>query len=105
MIERIPVSVSAAGATVLRAGETDQPVTLLGLSLVATGAVTVKFDDGTNDLTGAMPLAANGVLTWGANPVGWIEAGQGLPLRIVLGGAVAVNGVAIVNVGGPLPIL
>lgn len=67
-------------------------IRVLKLSLVAGGAVSVKFQSAANDKTGLLPLAANGGVADSFCPVGLFETNAGEALNINLSGAVAVGG-------------
>lgn len=92
-VKHAVIATAAAGATQLVAAVVGKRIRVLGYTLVAAAAVTAKFQSATNDLTGALPLAANG----GASPTGapqvpLFETNVGEALNVNLGGAVAVAG-------------
>lgn len=63
--------------------------------LVASAAVTVRFESGTGGtaLTGQMQLSANGGFVLPFNPVGWFKTAANTLLNLELSGAVSVDGV------------
>lgn len=61
--------------------------------LIAGAAVNVKFRSANTDLTGALPLAANGGASAPGNPeLAWFETAANEALNINLSGAVQVSG-------------
>lgn len=56
----VPVAQGAAGTTVLAAASPNQKHKIIGVVLMLDATGTLKFIDGSGDLTGAMPIAANG---------------------------------------------
>lgn len=91
-------SVSAASSgnnTILAAQGASNIILVHQCILVASGAVTIKFQSGAGgtDLTGAMSIAANGGFVLPFSPVGWFKTAANTLLNLSLGGAVAVNGV------------
>jgi hypothetical protein len=56
----VAVAQGGAGTTALIAADTSQKHKVLGCALIMDAAGTLKFTDGTDDLTGAMSIAANG---------------------------------------------
>lgn len=56
------ISISSSGDNTGVAGTAAQTVRVFRIVLVAASAVSVKFRDNTTDLTGAMPLTANGTM-------------------------------------------
>lgn len=78
----IPISVSS-GTTQLVAAQAGKVISVVSYVVVASGAGTVKFSDG-SDLTGAMALAANGgVAANGQASSPWFWTGAGNALSIV----------------------
>jgi hypothetical protein len=77
-----------SGATV------GQKIRVVGYTLVAAGAVTVKFQSGgSTDLTGAMSLiTGTPVEAWGSAEAPVLSCGKDEKLNIVLSGAVQVSG-------------
>jgi hypothetical protein len=93
--QRVPITASASGNNTLVAAVTGRKIRVMSLALVASAAVTVQLQSGAGgtNLTGAMALAANGVLVLPFNSEGWGETAVATLLNLVLGGAVPVAGV------------
>lgn len=93
-LQYVAISDASSGATQLVAAPSNgQAIYVVSYAIVATGAVTVKFQSDTTDITGAMSLAANG----GVSAIGRVEAPlfacvPNKKLNINLGGAVQVSG-------------
>ena len=87
------VDESAAASTAIIAAVTGKKIRILGLVLVAAGAVdvTIEDEDGGN-LIGLMSLAANGSVVLPVSGVGYQETPAGKALHLLLGGAVQVGG-------------
>lgn len=99
----ISVSVNTSGDNTLVAAVTGATIHVVGYVLVAAGTVNVTFKSdvggGATNLTGAMPMAANGSLIAPVSPRtpaghhdGWFAAGAGLALNLNLSAGVAVTG-------------
>lgn len=88
------ISASSSGAQQAVAAVTSKKIRVLGYSLVAAGAVNVKFQSHVSptDLTGLMDFAGNGGISVPFSPVGHFETVAGEALDINLSGAVAVGG-------------
>lgn len=91
------IDISSSGANTVVAAVAGRRIKVLGYTLVAAGAVTVKWQSDTTDLSGAMALAANGVVAVAPggdslDPVPVLATAAGEALKITLGGAVAVAG-------------
>lgn len=92
------ITASASGATQLVAAVAGKRIRVLHYRLMASGAVSVKFQSASTDITGLMPFAANGGISAGAPsiiPAGLIfefQTEPGEALNINLSGAVAVGG-------------
>lgn len=100
MIRHVAISTSTQGNNSLLAADALRPQTLLALTIGAAGTVAVKLTDGTNDLTGAIPMVANGTLQLACSE-GLAKAPAGTALNLNLSGAVAVTGMATILVGEP----
>ncbi len=82
----------AATDNTLVAAVTGKKIRVLGIFVVAAGAVTVAFESSTTStLSGIMSLAANGTLE-AHNPLGLFETVAAELLNMTLGGAVQVSG-------------
>jgi hypothetical protein len=87
-----PISTAASGATQLVAAQGGAlKIKVVSYVLVASSAVTVKFQQGSTDVTGAMSLAANGGIVV-ASVAHMFETAANAALNINLGGAVQVSG-------------
>lgn len=93
--QRVAASPAASGNNTLVAGVTGRKIRVLSAILVAAGTVSPKFQSGAGgtDLTGAMPMVANGVITLPFNPEGWFETAPGALLNLNLNVAISVTGV------------
>jgi hypothetical protein len=93
-IKRVVVDDALSGDNEIVAAVTGKKIRVLSGCLVATGAVTVRFESGAGGtaLTGQMSLAANQDLVLGFDPLGHFETAAGQALNLELGGAVSVDG-------------
>ena len=84
------ISVTAGTNSLVAAQSDNQRVKVCSYAVVCDAAATVKFTDGTDDLTGAMSFATNGgISASGQASSPWFSTGRGRPLSIVTtGGAV-----------------
>lgn len=91
------MSASTNGNNTLVAAVTGRKVRVLAAVLVAAGTVSPKFQSGAGgtDLTGAMPMVANGALVLPFNPEGWFETAAGALLNLALTAGVAVTGLLV----------
>ena len=80
--------------TLLAAQGAGNKIRVLSLFLVASAAVTVRFESGAGGtaLTGQMSLAANGGFVLPFNPAGWFETAANTLLNLELSGATSVDG-------------
>ncbi|NOY41184.1 MAG: hypothetical protein GXP26_05025 [Planctomycetes bacterium] len=85
------IDASTSGDNTLVAAVSGKQLRLLGLVLVASGAVSVQLKSGSTEISGPMALATNGILEGHA---GWglMETVAGEALVLNLSGAVAVGG-------------
>lgn len=89
----LSISTAAAGQTLLVAANATLKIKVVSYVIVASAAVTVKFQSGNTDLTGAMALAANGGISAVGQPSAHVlETIVNNALNINLGGAVQVSG-------------
>jgi threonine synthase len=88
----VAIAASASGVNVLLAAVAGKKIRVLSYVLVATTAVTAKFQNGATDISGAMPLGATGVLVAPMNILGHFETAVNAALNLTLGSAVAVAG-------------
>jgi hypothetical protein len=87
------VSTAASGVTPIVAANASNRIKVVSYCLIAAGAVNVKWQSAANDLTGAMPFAANG----GAAPTGsddapLLQTNVNEALNLNLSAAVQVSG-------------
>ncbi len=88
------VDAAVSGDNTLVAAVASRKIRVLSVFLVASGAVTIRFEstaDGAK-LTGQMSAGANGNITMPFNPEGWFETVAGELLNMELGGATSVDG-------------
>lgn len=89
----VVISAASSGANSLVAAVPGKSIRVLGYALVAAGAVTVNFENGTTDISGVMSLAANGGVSYpGGVQCPAFETSPGTALGLTLGGAVQVSG-------------
>ena len=101
MIRHVAISTSTQNHNALGVtADANRPQTLLAFTLFSAGTCAVKFTDGTNDLTGAMPLVANGHVEIACSE-GLCKAPAGTALNIHLSAAIAITGMATILVGEP----
>ncbi|RMH18628.1 MAG: hypothetical protein D6698_06765 [Gammaproteobacteria bacterium] len=87
------IDTSTSGNTVLVAAASGKKIRVLSYTVVAGGPVTVKFNDGSNDLTGPITLSAAGDGGSASLPEGGLfETPAGSALNINLSAAVQVGG-------------
>lgn len=91
-------AISAASSgdnTIVAAQGTSNIILVHQVLLVATGAVTVRFESGAGGaaLTGQMAIAANGGFVIPFSPVGWFKTAANTLLNLELSGATQVSGV------------
>lgn len=97
--ERTPVflaidAASSGNNTLLAAQGSGNKIRVHQLFLVASAAVTVRFESGADGtaLTGQMQFAANGGIVLPFSPVAWFETAANTLLNLELSGAVSVDG-------------
>lgn len=85
---------ASSGDNTLVAAVTGKKIRVLAYTLIASGAVTVRFESGASGtaLSGQMSLASNGGVSAGYLPDGHFETAAGALLNLELGGAVSVDG-------------
>ena len=88
------VKISQATTTALVAAQTGAKIRVVELFLVNTTAQTLTFNSaaGGTALTGAMALAANGVLVLPFSQQGWFETAAAALLELAQSGATQVSG-------------
>lgn len=80
--------------TLLAAQGVGNKIRVHSLYLIASAAVTVRFESGAagTALSGQMVLAANGGFVLPFNPAGWFETAANTLLNLELSGAISVDG-------------
>lgn len=88
------IDVATSGDNTLLAAVTAKKIRILSLYMVASAAVTARFESGAagTALSGQMQLAANGGFVLPFNPVGWFETASGVLFNLELSGAISVDG-------------
>ncbi len=88
------IDAATSGNNTLVAAVASKKVRVLSVFLVASAAVTARFESGADGtaLTGQMQLAANGGFVLPFNPTGWFETGSNVLLNLELSGATSVDG-------------
>ncbi len=91
------IDAATSGDNTIVAAVAGRRLRVLGLVIVASGAVTARFEDGAGGtaLTGQMQLGANGVIEYGYNPAGWFETSAGTLLNLELSAATSVDGALV----------
>lgn len=80
---------ASSGATQLVAAAAGAKYRVLSVAIIATTAVSAKFQSGSTDITGTFPLGANGGFVLPFNEHGWFETNVNEALNINLSGAVS----------------
>lgn len=83
---------TAAGTTTLVAAVAGKQIQVIGLLLTMATAGTIKFQDGTTDLTGAMNLPAAGQLILNPSSMPWFVTSLGNALTLVQSGTIQISG-------------
>lgn len=88
------IDAATLGDNTIVAAVGSKKIRVLSLCLVASGAVTARFESAASGtaLTGQMVLPSGGILSLGFNPSGWFETIAGQLLNLELSGAVSVDG-------------
>jgi len=88
------IDAATSGDNTLVAAVAGAKIRVLAYVLVASAAVTVRFEDGAGGtaLSGQMQLAANGGAVAPFSPVGWFETTANTLLNLELSGAISVDG-------------
>ncbi len=85
------IDVSGSGANPVVTAVSGKHIRVVAFFGVAGGAVTVKFQSSSTDLTGLMSLAANGGVS-AEGDQGLFQTAEGEVLNVTLGGAVQFGG-------------
>jgi hypothetical protein len=88
------IDAATSGDNTIVAAVNPKKIRVLSLFLVASAAVTARFESGAGGtaLTGQMQLAANGGFVLPFNPLGWFETASNTLLNLELSGAISVDG-------------
>lgn len=86
-----PISASTSGNTAVVAAHAGQTITVVSILVIAAGTVGVKFQSGTTDITGSLPLVANSGFTQ-VSSMGVFKTSVSEALNINLDANVAVGG-------------
>ena len=80
---------ASSGATQLIAAEAGARYRVLSVAIIASAAVSVKFQSASTDVTATFPLGANGGFVLPFNEHGWFETNVNEALNAHLSGAVS----------------
>lgn len=86
------IDISSSGDNEIVAASASLVTWVYRIFLVAAGDVTIKFRDGTTDLTGAMTLKAGGSITLDLDGEPWFTTSTNTAFQINLSAAVQVSG-------------
>lgn len=86
---RLGATPASLNANELVAASTGAKYRVVAMAVIATTAVSVKFQSATTDITGTFPLGANGGFVLPFNEHGWFETASGEALNIHLSAAVS----------------
>ena len=88
------IDAATSGNNTLIAAVAAKNIRVLAYVLVASDAVTARFEDGAGGtaLSGQMQLGANGGVSAGFNPAGWFETSDNTLLNLELSDATSVDG-------------
>jgi hypothetical protein len=88
------IDAATSGNNTIVAAVVGKKIRVLSYTIVAAGAVTIRFEDGADGTakTGQMQLAANGGVSVPYSPVGHFETTANTLLNLELSGAVSVDG-------------
>lgn len=87
-----PVSFSGSGQNALVAGVPGGAISIVKILLVVAGATNITFQDGSTNLSGAMPISANGSFVLDLDLFGWYLSSIGNPINLNSSNAVQVSG-------------
>jgi hypothetical protein len=94
-ISYVSVAQGAAGATTLAAAVTDKRHKVIAVVLIIDTAGTIKFSDGSGDLTGPMSLDQNAGFVLPASAYPYLQGGINSALSLTTTGG-KVNGVVTI---------
>lgn len=88
------IDAATLGDNTIVAAVTGKKIRVLAAFIVASGAVTVRFESGASGtaLTGQMVMGANGTLALPLSSEGWFETAAGSLLNLELSAATSVDG-------------
>lgn len=86
------ISVNATGATALVAGVSLMKVRVFRIAFVVTAATTVTLQDGTTNLSGPIPLGANGAVTLDNSGDPWFTTSLGNAFNLSSAVATQISG-------------
>jgi hypothetical protein len=85
----VNASSSGSNAVLAAPGSTSVAIRVLGVAVVTTSAISVKFQSASTDISATWPLAANGGLVLPFTEHGWFQCAGGEALNVNLSGASA----------------
>lgn len=88
-IVRLGATPASSGANELVAAATGAKYRVVALAIIATTAVSAKFQSASTDITGTFPLGATGGFVLPFNEHGWFETASGEALNLNLSSAVS----------------
>lgn len=94
-VQSAAIDAASSGDNTIIAAVSGRKICVLGVAVVASAAVTVRFEDGAGGsaLTGQMQLGANGGFVLPQAMDCWFETSAGALLNLELSGATSVDGV------------
>lgn len=106
--QRTLVKIDIAATGTLVAAVAGAVISVIQYTLVAAGAVTIKFTSDTTDLTGAMSLITGVPLTAVAPPMlhgaySLMQTAKGEGLKVTLGSGVQISGHMVVEISSAAP--
>ena len=93
----VPVAQGAAGATELVAAVSGKKHKVVSAALAVDATGTLKFNDGSSDLTGAYPISQYGGFVLPPGVSHWFETASGSALNLTTGVSKAFGVVAVVT--------
>ena len=86
-VRRAVIDTNQSGDTTIVAADSSQAIQVLGYTIIASGAVILRWKSGSNSVSGPMAVLANGgVSSWnGETPMLQAEVGQALVLNLSAG--------------------
>jgi hypothetical protein len=93
----IPVDQTEAGSTTILAAVPGERHKIRGAFLLLTGSGTIKFSDGTDDLTGPMSLDTKAGFVLPVSPSEYIRTPANTPLQLITTGGAAKGALVVVS--------